>query len=100
MNRMFWLGLGAIMMATATAPAAQAQDAGAGHVVTYVEVNPQARKDAAALLRQLREATRKDEGNLRADVVESGARPGQFVILTSWKDQRAFDAHLAAAHTK
>src|SRR5256885_8901549 len=28
------------------------------------------------------------------------SRPGQFVILTTWKDQKALDAHTAAAHTK
>jgi quinol monooxygenase YgiN len=79
---------------------AQAQDAGTIHVVTYIEAQAKARREAAAQLTMFREAARKDAGNLAADAVESLARVGHFVILTAWKDREAFDAHMAAAHTK
>ena len=79
---------------------AQAQDANAVHVVTYIEVKPPAKSEAAALLKALRDTSRKDEGNLGTDLVESISRPGQFVILSAWKDQKALDAHMAAAATK
>jgi len=88
------------MMTTGPVPATHAQEADAIHVVTYIEVQPPAKSDAAELLHAFRETARRDEGNLRFDVVESSARPGQFVILASWKDQKALDAHAAAAHTK
>ena len=79
---------------------AHAQASGPVHVVSYVEVQPAAKSEAAATLKMLRDASRKDEGNLAADVVESTTRPGHFVILTAWKDQAALDAHMAAAGTK
>jgi len=79
---------------------AHAQASGPVHVVSYVEVQPAAKSEAAATLKMLRDASRKDEGNLAADAVESTARPGHFVVLTAWKDQAALDAHMAAASTK
>jgi quinol monooxygenase YgiN len=88
------------MVAIAMGTSAQAQDANAVHVVTYVEVKPSAKSEAAAALRTLRETSRKDDGNLRTEVLESVSRPGQFVILATWKDQKALDAHMAAAATK
>jgi quinol monooxygenase YgiN len=99
MNRVS-LAVGFMAMAAISTLTAQAQDAGAVHVVTYIEVQPGAKGEAMALLKALREAGRRDEGNLRADVLESAARRGQFVMLTTWKDQKALESHMAAAHTK
>jgi|SRR5262245_4316117 len=79
---------------------AHAQASGPVYAVSYVEVQPTAKSEAAATLKMLRDASRKDEGNLAADAVESTARPGHFVVLTAWKDQAALDAHMAAASTK
>jgi len=79
---------------------AHAQASGPVHVVSYVEVQPAAKSEAAATLKMLRDASRKDEGNLAAEVVESTTRPGHFVVLAAWKDQAALDAHMAAAATK
>jgi len=99
MNAWRGLVLVAIMM-VAGVVTAQAQDAGPVSIVTYVEVQPKAKREAASLLESLRDAARKDDGNLAAEVVESTARPGHFVLLTTWKDQKSFDAHMAAASTK
>ena len=70
------------------------------YVVTYVEVRPPAKSEAAALLKSHRDAARRDEGDLRAEVVQNAARPGQFVLLTAWKDQKAYEAHAAAGGTR
>jgi quinol monooxygenase YgiN len=70
------------------------------YVVTYVEVKPPAKPEAATLLKSHRDAARRDEGNLRAEAVQHAARPGQFVLLTAWKDQKAYEAHAAAAPTR
>jgi quinol monooxygenase YgiN len=67
------------------------------YVVTYVEVLPSAVKDAPPLLRQYRDASRKDPGNLRVEVAQEAARATRFVILSIWSDQKAFDAHGKAA---
>jgi quinol monooxygenase YgiN len=98
--RPFILLAGLIMTAVGALPAAQAQTDGTVYLVTYFEVKPPAKKDAAVLLKDLRDAARKGDGNLHAEVVEHVSRPGQFVLLTNWKDQKALDAHLAAAPTK
>ena len=55
---------------------------------------------AVGLLRQLANASRKDEGNLRFDILQRAAPPNQFAIVAVWKDQKAYDAHAAAAHSK
>src|SRR5438093_1415774 len=70
------------------------------YVVTYVEVKPPAKSEAAALLKSYRDATRREEGNLRSEAVQHAARPGQFVLLAAWKDQKAYEAHAAAASTR
>ena len=77
-----------------------AQGAAPLYVVTYVEIRPPAKSEAATLLKSHRDATRRDEGNLRSEVVQHATRPGQFVLLTAWKDQKAYEAHAAAASTR
>ena len=67
------------------------------HVVTYVEVLATARVDAVAALTRYREAARKDDGNLRCEVVSRIGQPHQLVVLEVWKEQKGFDAHLGAA---
>ena len=91
---------GLVMAAIGMVPAAQAQGDGTVYLVTYIEVKPPAKKEAATLLKDLRDAARKDDGNQHAEVVEHVSRPGQFVIMSNWKDQKALDAHMAAARTK
>src|SRR5438094_397316 len=70
------------------------------YVVTYVEVRPPAKAEAATLLKSYRDATRREEGNLRSEAVQHAARPGQFVLLAAWKDQKAYEAHGMAPHVR
>jgi quinol monooxygenase YgiN len=91
---------GVVMVAAGTIVEAEAQDTGSLYVVTYLEVRPTARAEAATLLKELREQSRKDDGNVASEVLVSSLRPGQFVALTTWKDQKSLDAHMAAAATK
>ena len=65
----------------------------------YVEVMPTATADGLAALKRYREAVRKDDGNLRCEVVQRIGQPHQFAVLGVWKDQKAFEAHAQAAHT-
>jgi quinol monooxygenase YgiN len=103
-SRLRVLLLGVLMMAmggtgesSAQAPASPppAPPAIEGHVysVTYVEVMPPSRAAAAALLKRYREAVRKEDGNLRCEVVQRVDQPHQFAILEIWKDQKAFEVH-------
>ncbi len=84
-------------MAAAVAPA-HAQDAGV-YVVTYVDVMPNSVASGATLLKQYREASRKEDGSLRVDVLQEIGRPNRFAVVEVWKDKTARDAHVAAAST-
>ena len=81
-------------VAGAQAPA-PAPVPGPVYTATYVEVMPTAVATTALLLRAYREATRKEDGNLRCETVQRIGQPNQFVVLSAWRDQRAFEAHAA-----
>jgi quinol monooxygenase YgiN len=90
------------LMPAAFVQAARAEGAAAAapiHTATYVEVTAAAAKDGAALLKQYRDAARKEDGNLRSEVAQELGRPNRFVVLGIWKDQAAFDAHGKSAAT-
>jgi len=93
------LGLALMPIAFASAAQAQAAPTSPVYVATYVEVAATAAKDGAMLLTQYRDASRKEDGNLRAEVVQEIGRANRFVVVETWKDQAAFDAHAKAAST-
>jgi quinol monooxygenase YgiN len=86
---------GSIRDVGAQAPAPPAIE-GPIHAVTYVEVMPTARAEAVASLKRYREAVRKEDGNLRCEVVSRIGQPHQLVVLEVWNDQKAFEAHRGA----
>jgi len=94
-----------LLLAMALLPAASigtahAQGAaGPIHVATYVEVGTASDKDGAKLLKQYRDASRKENGNLRTEVAQEIGRSNRFVMLETWKDQAAFEAHGKSAST-
>ena len=69
------------------------------YVTTYVEALPASQGQVATMLRQLADASRR-ETPVRFEVLQNITRPNQFIILETWKDQQALDAHAAAAHTR
>jgi quinol monooxygenase YgiN len=83
------------------AQAARAEEASAAavYVVSYIEVMPPSTSEAAALLRQYREASRTDDGNMRLEVLQQSGRPDHFALVETWQDQPAFEAHGMTAHT-
>lgn len=85
----------AVLMALAGG-AAYAQS-GAVYAVTYVEMMPNATNSGTALLRHYRDATRKEDGNLRTDALQEIARPNRFAIVEIWKDKAASEAPDKAA---
>ena len=50
---------------------------------------------AEALLRELREAARKEEGVIAFDVARSRDKPNVFALWEQYRDEAAFDAHVA-----
>src|SRR5215471_4506483 len=79
-------------------PSPPAPSSRAVSVVSHVDVSPDPR--VAGMLRSLAEASRKEDGNLRFDVVQHTMRANHFTVVETWRDQKAFDAHVAAAHTR
>ena len=87
-------------MPAALVQGAQAEGAAAPlFIATYFEVGAPSAKDGAALLTQYRDAVRKEAGNMRAEVASEIGRPNRFVVLETWKDQAAFEAHGKSAGT-
>jgi quinol monooxygenase YgiN len=80
------------------APAKDAADK-ATFVITHVDIGGQG-TNAADLLKKLAEASRKEEGNLRFDVLQHSMRANHFTVIEAWQSPKAVDAHAGAAHTK
>lgn len=72
---------------------------GPRYIVTYLEVMPTAKADAIKLVRQFRDATRKEAGNLRAETLQRIGPMHHFVLLEAWNNQAAADAHFKATGT-
>lgn len=81
------------------APRRQAGD-GAIVVVSHVDTLPSPQSDAAGLLRQLAEASRKDAGNLLFNVVQHTARANHFTVIEIWRDRAAQQAHAETPHVR
>ena len=77
----------------------QAQDA-TFYTVTYVEAAPASANAALPILKAYRDAGRKDDGAMRVELLRGIDRPNRFTVIGVWKDQKAFEAHAAAAHSK
>ena len=89
----------AMALLPALGAAARAEGAAPVHVATYIEIVAASVKDGVALLTQYRDASRKENGNMRAEVAREIGRPNRFVVLEVWKDQAAFEAHGKSAGT-
>jgi quinol monooxygenase YgiN len=71
----------------------------ATYVITHVDIGGQG-TNASDLLKRLAETSRKEEGNLRFDVLQHSMRANHFTVIEAWQSQKALDAHAAAAHTR
>jgi quinol monooxygenase YgiN len=74
--------------------------ADAVYVLTHVDVFPAGKDQAVILVKELVEAGRKDDGNLLFDVLQQDGRPNHFTLVEAWRDRKALDASVMAAHTK
>jgi quinol monooxygenase YgiN len=80
-------------------PPPSAANAGAIHVITHVDIGGQG-TNAPDLLQRLAEASRREPGNLRFDVLQHSMRANHFTVIEAWQNQKAFDTHAAAPHTR
>src|SRR5262245_11709989 len=102
MTRWFCILLG--VMAIASRPlaplGAQAPADAAFHSVSYVEASASARTTMVGAMKQYRDASRKEDGSVRIDLFEQIGWPGHFVVVETWRDAKAFDAHAMASAAK
>ncbi|MDB5092985.1 MAG: autoinducer-2 modifying protein LsrG [Candidatus Eremiobacteraeota bacterium] len=54
--------------------------------------------EAESILRELRDASRKEEGVITFDVARSREKPNVFALWEAYRDAAALDAHLATEH--
>ena len=93
--RLSWL-IGLALVSSVTMHA-NAQEV---YVVSYIDAAPAARATVANALKQLATASRKDDGNIRYEILQRTAPQNQFAAVSIWKSQAAYDAHAASAHNK
>jgi quinol monooxygenase YgiN len=67
-------------------------------VITHVDATPT--PQLPMLLQRLAEDSRRDDGNLRFDILLHTMKSNHFTVIEAWRDRKALDAHAAAAHTK
>jgi (4S)-4-hydroxy-5-phosphonooxypentane-2,3-dione isomerase len=67
--------------------------------VTALDVAPSAANEGVALLKQYREGSLKQSGNLGVTLLQEADWPNRFIIYEGWKDQAAYEANEKAAHT-
>ena len=86
--------------ALAVAAATEVGNRQAIHVVAHVDTVGGGQADAPGLLKRLAEASRREQGCLRFDVLQHTMRANHFTVIEVWENQKAVDAHAAAPHTK
>jgi quinol monooxygenase YgiN len=67
------------------------------YVITHVDVSPN--PQVPVLLQRMAEESRRDDGNIRFDVLQHTMRANHFTVIEAWRDGKAHDAHAAAIHT-
>ena len=86
---------------TLTVAPARPSAGSAVHIVSHVDfAGAGAQAAAPGILQQVADTSRKEQGNLRFDVLQHVMRANHFTVVESWASQAALDAHAAAAHTR
>jgi quinol monooxygenase YgiN len=95
----FTVGL-AMGMGIAIGSSAPAQTASAApYAVTYLDVSTDWVVQGVGLIKQYRDLSGHQAGNLEFTVMQEVNRPNRFVIVEGWKDEAAFEAHEKSADT-
>jgi quinol monooxygenase YgiN len=83
---------------SASSQTARADDA--AYVVAYAEAQPAQKNAARAALQQYREASAKENGAVRVEILQNIYRPQQFAVIEVWKDDKAREAHASGPVAK
>jgi quinol monooxygenase YgiN len=103
-RRLLLRALAVLILATCgLAGHALAQDQSAHdriYVVTHVDIIPPEAAAGTKLVQQYIVDTRKDPGVVRIEASSEISRGNHISIVEVWQNQKAFDDHVAAAHTR
>jgi quinol monooxygenase YgiN len=69
-------------------------------VVTHVDLTPNYEADGTKLLQQFNAESHRDAGVVRFELLQDTGRPNHFTIVSVWENQKAFEQHEEASHTK
>jgi len=75
---------------------AQTPTATAFSTVTYIEVMPSASSRAIAAFTEYQAGSSKQDGYVRFELFQQAGRAGHFVVIETWRDQKAFDTREGA----
>jgi quinol monooxygenase YgiN len=103
-RRPFLLACAVILLTSCSfAGWALAQEPGAHdkiYVVTHVDIVPPNTAAGTKLVQQYLVDSRKDKGLVRIEAGAQISRVNHISMFEVWENQKAFDEHIAAAHTK
>jgi quinol monooxygenase YgiN len=68
--------------------------------VIHIDTMPPFTQAAAALLDRFRQDSLQDPGEKQFQVLQQIDRPNHFTLVEAWLDQKSYDAHNSAAHTR
>jgi quinol monooxygenase YgiN len=68
------------------------------YVLTHVDVFPTFKDQAIELVKARADSARKDNGNLRYDVLQWDGHPNHFTLVEVWRDRKDFDASVTTPH--
>ena len=70
------------------------------YVVTHVDIIPPQKDAGTKLVQQYVLDTRKDPGVVRVEAGAEISRGNHISLVEVWQSRKAFDEHVAAAHTR
>jgi len=70
------------------------------YVLTHVDVFPPGKDQTIDLLKQLADASRKESGNLRFDVLQQEGRANHLPLVEAWRDEGAERTCARRAHAR
>jgi quinol monooxygenase YgiN len=81
-------------------PAASAVSKDAIYVVTHVDIVPTFKDKGVAAVKDLADTSRREAGSARYEALTQTSRQNHMTLVEIWKDRKAFEAHIVAAHMK
>src|SRR6266566_931952 len=97
LNALFCALVLAGVVQTADAADAPPPTQGPVYVTTFFEVTPGKTAAAKAMLREYRDAARKEPGIMSSDLLEEVGMASRFATNEVWRDWAAYDAHVKAS---